>query len=186
MNRTELRSFCYFQILIKITCRDLSRYPENWLILKFVLIHCKTVKVNQNDKNSIENLISCFFLPEWNRIKKILSFWNLFWNYMDLSSPENWLILKFVFIQCKTVKVSQNDQIQLQTWFPDVFLMNGTEIRSFSHFQILTKITYRDLRRNLGTSLMLKFAFIHCITVKLNQNDKISIINLFSSCFLDE
>ena len=27
--------------------------------------------------------------------------------------------------------------------------MNGTELRSFSHFQILTKIAYPDLSRNL-------------------------------------
>ena len=27
--------------------------------------------------------------------------------------------------------------------------MNGTELRSFSDFQILTKIAYSDLRRNL-------------------------------------
>ena len=27
--------------------------------------------------------------------------------------------------------------------------MNGTELRSFSHFQILTKIAYTDLSRNV-------------------------------------
>ena len=27
--------------------------------------------------------------------------------------------------------------------------MNGTELRSFSHFQILTKIAYPELSRNL-------------------------------------
>ena len=46
----------------------------------------------------------------------------------------NWLILKFVFIHCKTVKVSQNEQIRFQTWFTSVFLMNRTELRSFSHY----------------------------------------------------
>ena len=38
------------------------------------------------------------------------------------------------FIHCKTVKVSQDDQIRMENWFTSVFLMNGTEIRSFSHF----------------------------------------------------
>ena len=42
---------------------------------------------------------------------------------------------KFVFIHCKTVKISPNDQTQL---FTGVFLMKGTELRSFSNFQILT------------------------------------------------
>ena len=42
--------------------------------------------------------------------------------------------MEFFFIHCKTVKVSQNDQIQMQTWFTSGFLMNGTELRSFSHF----------------------------------------------------
>ena len=30
---------------------------------------------------------------------------------------------KFVFIHCKAVKVSQNDQIQMKTWFTSVFLI---------------------------------------------------------------
>ena len=46
--------------------------------------------------------------------------------------------------------------------------MNGTELKSFSHFQILTKIL------NLN-SLKFKFVFIHCITVKVNQNDQIQL-----------
>ena len=44
------------------------------------------------------------------------------------------------------MKVSQNDQIQMQTWFTCGFLMNGTELRSFSYFQILTWIGYSDLQ----------------------------------------
>ena len=77
MNGTELRSFSHFQILTKI------EYPD----------------------------------PTWNL--------------------QNWLILKFVFIHCKTVKVSQDDQIQMLRWFTSVFLMNGKELRSFSHYHIL-------------------------------------------------
>ena len=71
-------------------------------------------------------------------------------SYSDLRrNIENWPILKFVFIHCKAVKVSQNDQILIWTWFTSVFLMNGTELRSFSHFQILTIIAYPYLSRNL-------------------------------------
>ena len=51
--------------------------------------------------------------------------------------------------------------------------MNGTELRSYSHFQILTKIAYPDLSRNLENSLILKFVFIHCKTVKVSQDDQI-------------
>ena len=59
--------------------------------------------------------------------------------YTDRSrNLENWLILKFFFIHSKTVKVNQDDQIRMWRWFTSVFLMNGTELRSFSHFQILT------------------------------------------------
>ena len=64
------------------------------------------------------------------------------------------------------MKVSQNDQIQMQTWFTSGFLMNGTELRSFSHFQILTWIVYSDLSRNLENWLILMFAFIPCKTWK--------------------
>ena len=73
------------------------------------------------------------------------------------------------------MKVCQNDQIQIETWFTSGFLMNGTELRSFSHFQILTWIGYSDLRRNLGNWLILMFAFIPCETVKVSQDDQIQI-----------
>ena len=55
------------------------------------------------------------------------------------------------------MKVSQNDQIEMQTWSTSGFLMNCTELRSFSHFQILTWIGYSDLSRNLENWLMLMF-----------------------------
>ena len=51
--------------------------------------------------------------------------------------------------------------------------MNGTELRSFSHFQILTKIAYPDLSRKLQTLTTLKLVFILCETVKVSQNDQI-------------
>ena len=51
--------------------------------------------------------------------------------------------------------------------------MNGTELRSLSHFQILTKIAYSDLSRNLENRLIFKLVFIHCKTLKVSQNDQI-------------
>ena len=53
--------------------------------------------------------------------------------------------------------------------------MNGTELRSFRHFQILTKIAYPDLSRNLENLLNSKFVFIHCKAVKVSQNDQIEM-----------
>ena len=112
MNGTELRSFSHFQILTWITYSELSRNLENWLILKLVFIHCKTVKV------------------------------------------------------------SKDVQIRMKTWFASGFLMNGTEFRSFRHFQILTWIAYWDISRNLENWLILKFVFIHCKTVKVSKDDQ--------------
>ena len=73
------------------------------------------------------------------------------------------------------MKVSQNDQIQMQTWFTSGFLMNGKELKSFSHFQILTWIAYSDLSRNLENWLILMFAFINCETGKVSEDDQIRI-----------
>ena len=73
------------------------------------------------------------------------------------------------------MKVSQNDQIQMQTWFTSGFLMNGTELRSFIHFQTFTSIGYSDLSRNLENWLILMFAFIPCETVKVSVDDQILI-----------
>ena len=109
MNGTELRSFSHFQVLTKIAYPDLSRKLENWLFLEFFFIHCKTVKVNQND------------------------------------------------------------QIQMQTWFTSGFLMNGTELRSFSHFQILTKLHTRTLAENLKIDYFWSFS---SFTVKLWKSVK--------------
>ena len=82
------------------------------------------------------------------------------------------------------MKVSQNDQIQMQTWFTSGFLMNGTELRSFSHFQILAWIAYSDISRNLENWLISMFAFINCETVKISENDQIQISTWFTSLFL--
>ena len=53
--------------------------------------------------------------------------------------------------------------------------MNGTELRSFSDFQILTEIAYTALSRHLENRLILKFVFIHCKTMKVSQDDQIRI-----------
>ena len=71
------------------------------------------------------------------------------------------------------MKVSQNDQIPMETWFESVFLMHGAELRSFAHFQILTSIAYSELSRNLKKWLIFKFVFIHCKTVKVSQDVQI-------------
>ena len=82
-------------------------------------------------------------------------------------------ILEFFFIHCKTVKVSQDDQIRMETWFTSVFLINGTELRSFNRYEILTWIADSDLSRNLENWWMWKFVFIHWKTVKVSQDDQI-------------
>ena len=63
--------------------------------------------------NSIVNTIYKCFFDEWNRIKKFLSFSNL--TKTDIRTLAEILkidqFLKFFLIHCKTVKLSQNDQI---------------------------------------------------------------------------
>ena len=51
--------------------------------------------------------------------------------------------------------------------------MNGNELRSFRHYQILTKIAYKDLSKKLENFLILEFFYIHCKNVKVSQNDQI-------------
>ena len=140
MNITELRSFSHFQILTWIAYTDLGRNLENCLIFTFAFIHCKTVKVIQNDQIQMERWFTSVFLMNGKELRSFCHFQILTWiAYLDLSKNlENWLILKFVFIHCKTVKVSQNDQIQMKRWFTSVFLINGKELRSFSHYEIFT------------------------------------------------
>ena len=53
--------------------------------------------------------------------------------------------------------------------------MNGTELRNFSPFQVLTKIAYPDLSRKLENSLILEFFFFLCKTVKVSQDDQIQM-----------
>ena len=53
--------------------------------------------------------------------------------------------------------------------------MNGTELRSLSHFQILTWKAYSDISRKLENLLILQFVFIHCKTVKVSQDDQIQM-----------
>ena len=156
---------------------DLSRNLENWLILIFAFIPCETVKVSQDDQIRIYTWFRSRFLMNGTELRSFSDFQILTKiAYPDLSRKlENWLFLEFFFIHCKTVKVSQNDQIQKQTWFTSGFLMNGTELRSFSHFQILTWIAYSDLSRYLENWLTLMLAFIPCETVKVSEDDQIRI-----------
>ena len=94
------------------------------------------------------------------------------------------------------MKVSQNDQIQMQTSFTSgllmngtelrSFLMNGTELRCFIHFQIKKKIGYPYLSRKLENWLFLEFFLIHCKTVKVSHNDQIQMQTWFTKWFVDE
>ena len=51
-------------------------------------------------------------------------------------------------------------------------MKNGTELRNFSHFQILTKIAYLDLKGKSSDWLISKFVFIHYKAVKVRQMDQ--------------
>ena len=117
-------------------------------------------------------MISSCFLNEWNRIKKLYFFQIITKiTYRDLSrNLENSLILNFDFIHCKTVFC---------------LMSNGTELRSFSNFQILTKIAHSDISRNLQID---QFWSSSSFTVELRKSVKMikSIVNMISSCFLDE
>ena len=140
-------------------------------------IPCETGKVSQDDQIRIETWFRSRFLMNGTEFRSFSHFLILTKiAYPNLSRKlENWLFLEFFFIHCKTVKVSQNDQIQMESLFTSGFLMNGTELRSFSHFQILTWIAYSDLSRNLENWLILMFAFIPCETVKDSEDDQIRI-----------
>ena len=132
----------------------------------FAFIPCETVKVSEDDQIPISTWFRSRFLMNGTVLRSLSHFQILTEiAYPDLRRKlDNWLFLEFFFINCKTVKVSQIDQIQMQTWFTSFFLMNGTELRSFSHFQILTKIAYPDLSRKVENWLFLEFS---SFTVKL-------------------
>ena len=51
--------------------------------------------------------------------------------------------------------------------------MNGTELRSFSHFQILKKS--HILAEIFQLTNFFKFVFIHIKAVKVSQNDQIQM-----------
>ena len=133
------------------------------------------MKVSQNDQIQMQTWFTSGFLMNGTELRSFSHFQILTKIAYLRRKVDNWLFLEFFFIHCKTVKVSQNDQIQMQTWFTSGFLLNGTELRSFSHFQILTWIAYLDLSRNLENWLILMFAFIPCETVKVNEDDQIWI-----------
>ena len=53
--------------------------------------------------------------------------------------------------------------------------MNRTKLRSSGHFQILTKIAYPRLCRNLEKRLILKSVFIDSKTAKVSQDNDIRL-----------
>ena len=151
-----------------------SLIKEVLVIFKWKLTCFSSFTVKQVSKNEFVNLIYKWFRTELRSFSHFKILTKI--AYPDLTRKlENWLFLEFLFIHCKTFKVSKNDQIQMQTWFTSGFLMNGTELRSFSHFQNLTWIAYSDLSRNLENWLILMFAFIPCETVKVSEDDQIRI-----------
>ena len=129
------------------------------------------MKVSQNDQVVMWTWFTTVLLMNGTKLRSFSHFQILTWiPYSDISrNLENWLILKFVFIHCKNEKVCHNDQVGMETWFISVFLMNGKELRSFSHFQILTKIAYPDLSRELENWLILSLS---SFTVKLWKSVK--------------
>ena len=135
------------------------------------------MKVSKNDQIQMQTWFTSGFLMNGTELRSFSHVQIL----TKIAHPdlrrklENWLFLKFFFIHCKTVKVSENHQIQMETWFTSGFLTNGTELGSFSHFQILTWIANSDLSRNLENWLILMFAFIPCETVKVSKDDQIRI-----------
>ena len=83
------------------------------------------------------------------------------------------------------MKVSQNDQIRMSTSFTSVFLVNGTELGCFNHFQISSKVEYPDLRRNFNLTnfevCLHSLWSSDCQPEWSNSNQKI-----IYRCFLDE
>ena len=106
MKGTELRSFSDFQILTKTTYPDLSRNIQISLILKFAFIQCKIAKVSRNDPIRLWTWFTCVFLMNGTKSRSFRDFQIL----RKMASPElsrnfeNWLILKFIFLECKTRK----------------------------------------------------------------------------------
>ena len=87
-----------------------------------------------------------------DKIEEVLVIFKFWPKLHTRTLAENLKIDYFWSFSSFTVKLwksCQNDQIRMQTWFTSGFLMNGTELRSFSYFQILTCIAYSDLSRNL-------------------------------------
>ena len=108
--------------------------------------------------------------------------------YPDLiRNLENWPSLMFAFIPCETVKVSENDQIRIEIWFRSRFWMNGTELRSFSHFKFWPKPHTRTLAENLKIYYFRSFS---SFTVKLWKSVKMIKfkckldLQVFSWCML--
>ena len=85
--------------------------------------------------------------------------------YPDHSrNPEIDYIWRLSSFTIKLWKSPKTIKFNLLRWFTSVFLMNGKELRSFSDFQIFTKIVYPDLSRNLEID---EFWSLSSFTVKM-------------------
>ena len=54
-------------------------------------------------------------------------------------------------------------------------MMNGKELKSFSHCQIVTQVAYPDLSKKVENRLILEFFFVYCKTVKVRLNNQIGM-----------
>ena len=177
MNGTELRSFSHFQILTWIAYLALSRNLENWLIWclpSFPVKLWKSVKMIKFEYKHDSEALS-WWMEQNQEVLVIFKYWpkshtwtlaenlkiDYFWSFSSFT-VKLWKSVKMIKFKCKLD-------------FTSGFLMNGTELRSLSHFQILTWIAYSDLSRNLENWLILMFAFIPCETVKVSEDDQIRI-----------
>ena len=123
---------------------DLNRIPGHyekfWKFTNFEVCPHSLSNCDSQSKwsNTIVNMISFFRWMEQN--KEVLV---IFKDLTKSANPdlsrnlENWQSVITIIFDCKT-------DLQVFSWY-----VNGTEIKSFGHFEILTKIAYQSLSRNL-------------------------------------
>ena len=140
MNGTELRSFSPFQILTWIAYTDFSRNLQIdlfWSLFSSTVKLWKSVKMIKF-KCKLHIIVSSWWMEKNEEVLVIIKSWprshtrtlaeNLkvdwFWSFSSFT-VKHWKSVKMIKFEC---------QLDLQI----VFLMNLTELRSFSHFQFLT------------------------------------------------
>ena len=137
----------------------------------FTVKHWRSVKMFKFNCNHDLQVFSWWMEQNWE-VLVIFKFWP---KSHTRTLAEIFKLINYqLCLHSLSNSLSQSKQSNsIETWFTSVFLMKGTELRSFSHFQIFTKITYPDFSRNLENWPILKFLFFHCKTVKISQNEQI-------------